>query len=193
MEFERQYGSTPPDGVRVTRIARRRWMVEYAVPPDGDAAKGDAGDGDTPADAAESDSGHETGMSEWWTAYTDTEPTADTLQREIAAHINSLTDAAILGGMEWDGQTVWLSTENQFNYKAAYDLAVQSLGASLPVTFKLGTDDRPVYRTFNLLADLQAFYTACLAHVQRCYTAGWKAKDCISAKFKGHSAELLGL
>ncbi|MEZ3589645.1 MAG: DUF4376 domain-containing protein [Muribaculaceae bacterium] len=177
MEFERQYGPTPPDGVRVTRIARRRWMVEYAVPPDGDAANGDAGDGHT-ADA-ENDSGHEGGVSEWWTAYTGTEPTADSLQRDIAAHINSLTDAAILGGMTWDGERVWLSTENQFNYKAAYDLAVQSLGASLPVTFKLGTDDRPVYRTFTLLADLQAFYTGCLAHVQRCYTAGWKAKDFI--------------
>jgi hypothetical protein len=38
---------------------------------------------------------------------------------------------------------VWLSTENQFNYKAAFDLATQTGGKSLPVTFKFGSTNNP--------------------------------------------------
>lgn len=165
MNFERQSGIEAPDGVRVTRISRRRWMVEY---DDGEADSGAEETGD--------------GTAQWWVAYTNHAPDAAELRREISAHINSLTDAAIIGGMTWEGDTVWLSMENQFNYKAVHDAAVQSLGASLPVTFKLGTDSRPVYHEFATLADLQAFYAACLAHVQHCYTAGWQAKDRIAAQ-----------
>ena len=46
---------------------------------------------------------------------------------------------------------VWLSTENQYNYKAAYDLAVQTGGETLPVTFKFGSDEQPEYHTFEKL------------------------------------------
>ena len=28
---------------------------------------------------------------------------------------------------------IWLSSENQFNYKVAYDLALQTNGANLPI------------------------------------------------------------
>ena len=48
---------------------------------------------------------------------------------------NSQTDAAILSGFAYNGAHVWLSVENQYNYKAAYDLAVQTGGETLPVTF----------------------------------------------------------
>ena len=55
----------------------------------------------------------------------------------------------IRSGFTYNGIPVWLSQENQFNYKSAYDLAVQTDGTSLPVRFKFGTDDEPVYYEFN--------------------------------------------
>jgi hypothetical protein len=66
---------------------------------------------------------------------------------------------------------VWLSSENQFNYKAAYDLAVQTGGATLPVTFKFGTDEVPQYREFVTLEELTDFYTKAMFRT-RCLTAG---------------------
>lgn len=72
---------------------------------------------------------------------------------------------------------IWLSTENQFNYKAAYDLAVQTNGASLPVKFKFGTDEAPIYHTFNELEELQEFYMSSIAFVQQVLDDGWNEKD----------------
>ena len=41
---------------------------------------------------------------------------------------NKQTDEKILSGFVWKGMKVWLSAENQFNYKAAFDLAMQTAG-----------------------------------------------------------------
>ena len=75
---------------------------------------------------------------------------------------------------------VWLSTENQFNYKAAYDLAVQTKGKSLPITFKFGSSSNPQYYTFNSLEELTDFYTKVINHVNECLKEGWKKKDSIN-------------
>lgn len=109
-------------------------------------------------------------------------PSADEIKNLVAGWINSQTDARILSGYRYDGKMVWLSTENQFNYKAAYDLAVQTAGATLPVTFKLGDDDNPEYVTFESLEALTAFYTGEMQFVQQTLSEGWKAKDSINLK-----------
>lgn len=70
-----------------------------------------------------------------------------------------------------------LSGENQFNYKSAYDLAVQTGGGTLPVTFKFGTDMEPVYRTFETLEELTDFYTKAMRHIQNALADGWEKKD----------------
>jgi hypothetical protein len=72
---------------------------------------------------------------------------------------------------------VWLSQENQFNYKAQYDLAVQTKGNSLPVTFKFGANEQPVYREFTATNDLEDFYTKAMKHIQDVLAEGWKQKD----------------
>ena len=63
-------------------------------------------------------------------------PTDEEIRTLVMSWYNSQTDAAILSGFAYNGAPVWLSTENQYNYKAAYDLAVQTGGETLPVTFK---------------------------------------------------------
>jgi hypothetical protein len=68
---------------------------------------------------------------------------------------------------------VWLSTENQFNYKAAYDLAVQTQGATLPVMFKFGTTDKPVYYTFEDMETFTDFYTKAIHYVNTNLSEGW--------------------
>ena len=65
-------------------------------------------------------------------------------------------------GLTWNGKPVWLSTENQMDWKSAYDRALQTDGANLPVKFKLGedTDGRPVYHTFTSINAFGDFTTA---------------------------------
>ena len=99
----------------------------------------------------------------------------------IIDDINRRTDAKILSGLVWKDKPVWLSQENQFNFKAAYDLAVQTQGATLPVTFKLGEqeDGTPVYHTFETMEDSTDFYTAAVNHIHQTVADGWAEKDAI--------------
>ena len=103
-------------------------------------------------------------------------PTIEEVQDFVVGVENGKIDLAILSGFEWNGMKVWLSSENQFNYKAAYDLAVQTNGASLPVTFKFG-DSTPVYHTFETLEEISDFYTSAMSYVNKTLADGWSKKD----------------
>ena len=97
----------------------------------------------------------------------------------IVDHVNKLTDEKILTGFTWNNKPVYLSFENQFNYKAAYDLAFQTNGASLPVKFKLGEDEegKPINHTFRSMDSFTDFYTKVIAHVNTALNEGWAEKD----------------
>lgn len=109
----------------------------------------------------------------------DHKPDAEEIRSLVSNWYNSETEERILSGFEYEGRAVWLSSENQFNYKAAYDLAQQTEGKNLPVTFKLGIDNAPYYRTFNTVTDLQDFYLKVMNHLQNALSEGWKKKDAL--------------
>ena len=108
-------------------------------------------------------------------------PTAEHIKATVLNGINAKTDARILTEFKWDGKPVWLSNENQFNFKAAYDLALQTQGETLPMTFKLGEtqNGEPVYHEFKDVEELTQFYASAIAHIHKCLTEGWAEKDCI--------------
>lgn len=107
-------------------------------------------------------------------------PSFETIKEDITTFYNQQVDSKILSGFKWKDMTVWLSTENQFNYKAIYDLAVQTSGTTLPITFKFGTDTEPIYYTFKELSDLADFYTQVLTYIQTTLSEGWTVKDKIT-------------
>lgn len=104
-------------------------------------------------------------------------PSDEEIENCIVSQVNADVEAKILSGFSWRDMPVWLSTENQFNYKAAYDLAVQTGGQSLPVKFKFGTDRKPVYFTFDNLVDFADFYFKSSAFVINTLNEGWEEKD----------------
>lgn len=104
-------------------------------------------------------------------------PTIEEVKDIVLASMNEDIDMKILSGFEWNGMAVWLSSENQFNYKAAYDLAVQTGGANLPVMFKFGTTEKPVYHTFESVEELTEFYVSAMAYINNTLNDGWMMKD----------------
>lgn len=108
-------------------------------------------------------------------------PSEDEIKQTVLGWFNEQTDIVILSGFEWNGMPVWLSSENQFNYKAAYDLAVQTDGAILPVTFKFGNEE-PCYHTFDTVEELTDFYTKAMLHIQHTLADGWKKKDAFNVE-----------
>lgn len=106
-------------------------------------------------------------------------PDLQRIKDAITADINERTRQRILSALTWNGKPVWLSTENQQDWKAAYDRALQTEGANLPMKFKLGETEEgsPVYHTFNSLNAFGDFWDACIGHIHQCLTDGWAMKD----------------
>lgn len=105
------------------------------------------------------------------------QPSPEAIKSVVIGWYNEQIEEAILSGFVYENMSVWLSSENQFNYKAAYDLAVQTNGATLPVTFKFGADEEPHYRTFATLEELTDFYMKTMNHIQDTLADGWEKKD----------------
>mgnify|MGYP003292837757 CR=1 FL=1 len=97
----------------------------------------------------------------------------------ILGAINADVDEKIISGFTWKGMAIWLSSENQFNYKAAYDLTLQSEGKTLPVLFKFGTTEEPIYYSFETIEELSDFYIKAMKYISDTLAEGWKEKDSI--------------
>lgn len=113
-------------------------------------------------------------------------PTIESIKSMILDWYDSQTDYKILTGYVWtvpkvggeiEQVSVWLSSENQFNYKAAFDLAIQTNGQNLPIKFKFGVPDKPVYHTFTQLSELQDFYFGSVTFINNTLNEGWQKKD----------------
>ena len=109
----------------------------------------------------------------------DHKPTKTELKEDITQLIDGITDSKILQGFRWNEVSVYLSTENQMNFKAAFDLNMQTGGLMLPVKFKLGedTEGNAVYHTFENMEDFTDFYTSAVSYINQCLNEGWSEKD----------------
>ena len=151
--------------VPLSQLASGRWKIHF---------------GFTPYYEEDEDGNKvETQLGTWTEALVPFKPSLEQLKKLVLDAINKEVDEKILSGFVWKDMPIWLSTENQFNYKAAYDLAVMSQGQSLPVTFKFGTTESPVYYTFETLDDISDFYISAMAYINTTLAEGWKLKDSI--------------
>lgn len=121
----------------------------------------------------------EDGSSDWYEQDYDHKPTLEEIRDTIVKFHNGQVDAKILSGFAWKDMPVWLSSENQFNYKASFDLAVQTNGQNLPVRFKFGTDKDPKYYDFKTIDELSDFYTSAIKFINDTLQEGWAEKDSV--------------
>ena len=107
-------------------------------------------------------------------------PNVKTIKNALEEYINNNVVKKITNDFMFDEKKIHLTKENQMNYKAAYDLAVQTNGANLP--YKIKTSDKngnTQYIVFNTVDELSMFYVAMNAHINRCIEEGWRKKDAI--------------
>ena len=72
-----------------------------------------------------------------------------------------------------------MTKENQINYKASYDLAIQSGGKNLPIRIKATKNGKVEYMVFFTIAEVEDFYLAVNRHINNCLEDGWQKKDAI--------------
>lgn len=119
-----------------------------------------------------------------WQQYTFNHiPTLKEIKKVIISYYNNIIDEKILSGFVWKGMKIWLSSENQFNYKSIYDIAIQTKGENLPVKFKFGDDENIVYYEFLELEDFSDFYYEMINYIQNTLKNGWIKKDRINWDF----------
>ncbi len=104
-------------------------------------------------------------------------PTLSEIKETVNGYYNEQINEKILSGCRWEGNVVWLSQENQLNYKTAFDTAFQTDGQNLPVIFKLGTEDNPKYVQFDTVERLKTFYLHWTSFITSTLRAGWQLKD----------------
>lgn len=106
-------------------------------------------------------------------------PELSDIKKVVLDYYNKQIDERILNGLVWNGMKIWLSSENQFNYKAAYDLAFQTNGTNLPIYFKFGDETEPVYHEFKTLDEISDFYITSINYIQSVLQQGWTEKESI--------------
>ncbi len=107
-----------------------------------------------------------------WRKDYDHRPTVVELRSDIETLINEQTRQHILTGFSYDDKPVWLSQENQLNFRAP---------VKLPVRFKLceDADGNPVYHTFESRDELDGFNRAVAGHIVQCLEEGYREKDAV--------------
>ena len=126
------------------------------------------------------ENGNERKVGKWMMEHFTKPVSIEKIKELILGYYNKIIDEKILSGMVWNDKKVWLSSENQFNYKAAYDIAVQTNGANLPVVFKFGDENGSGYHVFNTIEELSDFYLKSVQYIQETLLEGWKLKDSIN-------------
>ena len=107
-------------------------------------------------------------------------PNINDIKQAVLEGVNRMIDEKIISGFVWNDMPVWLSSENQFNYKAAYDLSVQTGGQTLPVLFKFGDTENPIYHQFTTHEELSDFYLKVMKFINDTLSGGWDMKDSIN-------------
>jgi hypothetical protein len=121
--------------------------------------------------------GKETLLASWEEYRFNHVPDIHEIKRVVLEYFNKQINEEIISNFEWNGLKVWLSTENQINYKSAYDLAIQTHGANLPLIFKFENIDGSVYHKFETLEEFSDFYIKTLQYIQKTLQKGWEKKD----------------
>ncbi len=184
LKFEKIHGATERnDGLMKIGWKTEKHLVSYGLYTDDEDMSGDgtgaSGGIMAASEDAEDDTQAKTGWQ--WQCLTMGKPALADIREAIHGLIDAQTDYNIENKCTWNGISVYLSEENQRNFKAVYDLSVQLNGQTLPQKFKLGedADGKAQYYTFEDMDTFTSFYTTCVSHIQTCLEAGWTEKDSI--------------
>lgn len=109
-------------------------------------------------------------------------PSFEAIKEAILGYFNGLCDTQIYSGYTYNGYTVWLSQENQMNYKTNYDLALQTSiagGEFEVIKIKIGDNLESIYHTFESFKEYQDFVIGYINHIKISLDKFWTIKDSI--------------
>jgi len=102
-------------------------------------------------------------------------PTQETVTNDVLNELNSECEKEITEGFKYNEYSVWLSLENQQNYKMLYDYLKN--GGTEQTKVKLyDAQGNGVYMEFDV-KEYQPFYFAIIEHINATLSKYWDIKD----------------
>lgn len=104
------------------------------------------------------------------------------IKSTINNYYNEICSDEILKGFKLDSEIVWLSSENQINYKIYYDFALVNSQNGIefqPIKIKIGNETESKYHTFESFEEYQKFVFDYTEHIQNTISKCWQIKDAI--------------
>jgi len=121
---------------------------------------------------------NEDGIIEYMEEDFDHKPTETEIKEYVMAHYNAMCNDMIQSGLKYNDEIVWLSLENQQNYKMIYDYAMLN-DDIFPIKIKLGDALNPEYYQFESIEEIKGFYNSIIKHINDTLCDFWSKKDSI--------------
>jgi len=115
----------------------------------------------------------------WMYFISDLKPTLESIRNEIESYINNETKKAISERFTWNGMSIFLSMENQIDYKLLYDVTVMQDGANLPAKLRFKVDGEYIYYEIETIDEFKDFMIAMNNHIRTALNSGYAKKESI--------------
>ena len=122
----------------------------------------------------------ETIFAEWVETILQKDASFEEIKDIILNYYNSIIKKEIISGFVWKGHKVWLSEENQINYKSLYDLLKDEGKEKINIVLKFGDDINIEYYKMTSLKEFKTFYIDYLSYIKETIKNGWEIKDKIN-------------
>lgn len=105
-------------------------------------------------------------------------PTIEEIKSLIIDWYNKQIEKTIIEGFKWNDMDIWLSKENQINYKFIYDL-INKNSSALPILLKFSKNNNDVYYQFTDVQEYNSFYNSMIQYIYTTIKEGWDKKRSI--------------
>lgn len=103
-------------------------------------------------------------------------PTLETVSNDVLKELNNECEKEIREGFKYNEYSVWLSLENQQNYKMLFDYLMK--GGTEQTKVKLyDTNGNGVYKEFEDIDEYKPFYFLIIEHINKILYKYWTIKD----------------
>lgn len=106
----------------------------------------------------------------------DHKPNINEIKDAIESYYNQIVQEKIRQEFKWKEYNIWLSLENQINYKSIYDL-IENKTLEKPPIIKVYKELKDTYYQFESLQEFKDFYSAVNLFIKNTLESYWWIKD----------------
>lgn len=116
---------------------------------------------------------------QWYYFVVNHKPSINEIKTNIETFINEQTKNIIFNHFKWNDMKIYLSLENQIDYKLLFDATMIQDGKNLPEVLKFKINDENVYYEITSIDEFKDFILSINEHIRKSLKYGNDLKDSI--------------